>query len=146
MECRQTYRILHLYAEGLLGYEDAIGVKQHLDACIECKRRLDVLLRVYAHVEDEKSEYKPNQLLASSVWARANSKPKQYLGSLPPIRAIAITTLAAAGIALGVVLGTIFNGYVERIQLAEQGWQSLTHEYFPDEKLFIPYDYIDTDD
>ena len=143
MNCKQAQKIIHLYAESLLEGDLRLEAQGHLDACEQCKARLDALLEVYSRIDDDLAEYSLDNFLATRVWAGAMNRQKQRLGTLPPLRAMAISVTAAAGIILRIVMGVTMQPQAEWQQVAEQEWQQLSAEYFPDEVQFEPYNNIE---
>src|SRR5690554_2707632 len=109
MKCKEANINLLSYLDGELNTEQQSRVEQHLASCEQCQVALENLKQIYIDIKGEKEQYQPNPYLATKVWCRLQTGNQSVKVPVIPMRRSAIATLAAAGIALGIAIGTLFN-------------------------------------
>ncbi|NHB67256.1 anti-sigma factor family protein [Perlabentimonas gracilis] len=143
MKCKEANINLLSYLDGELNTEQQSRVEQHLASCEQCQVALENLKQIYIDIKGEKEQYQPNPYLATKVWNRLQTSNQSVKVPVIPMRRSAIATLAAAGIAFGIAIGTLFNASVADTNGNNQDqWTQLADEYFPSD-VFSPYEILD---
>lgn len=136
MNCKTVNTNLSSFIEGNLPFETQQEIAIHLNSCSQCKHQLQVLKSVLEEVENEKSELIANPFLAQKIWSMA----EPMVAPIIPLRAKTIVTIAAAGLAIGFIIGSLTNNFNSNsIQSSDQTWEQLAEDYFPSDNL-SPYD------
>lgn len=141
MNCKEAHKNLLSFLDGELPREKQIAIEQHLSPCKSCQEALAKLQGIYAGIDEEVKAYVPNAYLASKVWSKVNSKHELVNVPVIPMRRAHIITIAAAGIAFGIAIGSLFNASLsENVNsTSEQNWTQLADDYFPSD-VFSPYE------
>ncbi|MDX9771136.1 MAG: zf-HC2 domain-containing protein [Tenuifilaceae bacterium] len=143
MKCKEANINLLSYLDGELNTEQQSRVEQHLASCEQCQVALENLKQIYIDIKGEKEQYQPNPYLATKVWNRLQTSNQSVKVPVIPMRRSAIAILAAAGIAFGIAIGTLFNASVADTNGNNQDqWTQLADEYFPSD-VFSPYEILD---
>jgi anti-sigma factor RsiW len=139
MSCKLSNSNLLNYIDGDLDTANQQMVKEHLENCLECHEKLVQLKSMYGIIEIEKQALTPNPFLSSRIWEKVN----QVNVPIIPLRRFTIATIAAAGLTIGIVIGSLFysTSNVNGTTYSEQAWQQLADDYFPGDS-FSPYENI----
>lgn len=145
MNCKKANKNLLSFLDENLSEPTQKAIKQHLTTCNACTQKLEDLKSIYTSIETEKNEFSPNPFLASVVWAKMQNKSNNHTAPVISMRKSMFVTLAAAGIALGITIGTLFNTWVSERNSYESSnnWTQIAEDYLPNE-VFSPYDNLDT--
>jgi anti-sigma factor RsiW len=142
MKCKESNINLLSYLDGELDREKHDRLEQHLASCEQCQKALENVKHIYTGIEQEKEEYQPNPYLAAKVWDALHSK-KSINVPIIPLRRTTIVTIAAAGIAFGIAIGSLFSASLSNADGNTQNqWSQLADEYFPSD-VFSPYENLD---
>lgn len=136
MTCESINSKMLLYIDGNLNHEEVIQFEEHLLSCKKCKTLFEQVSNTYALIDTEKNTAIANSDYAEQIWQQAQ-KTKRMVQPVNTLRISVITTLAAAGIALGIMVGGTFNK-VNLQGASTENWEQLADEYFPEPEL----DYI----
>lgn len=139
MSCKLTNNNLLNYIDGNLDTPSQQKVKEHLESCLECHEKFVHLKSIYGLIEIEKQTVIPNPFLSSRIWEKVN----QVNVPIIPLRRFTIATIAAAGLAIGIVIGSLFNttNKFSISSTSNQTWEQLADDYFPGDS-FSPYENI----
>ncbi len=136
MNCKTVNTNLSSFIEGNLPFEAKQEIAIHLNSCSQCKYKLQVLKSVLEEVEIEKNELNANPFLAQKIWSMA----EPMVAPIIPLRTKTIVTIAAAGLAIGLIIGSVTNYFnTNSIQSSDQTWEQLAEDYFHSDNL-SPYD------
>lgn len=143
MNCKEAHKNLLSFLDGELQGEKQLAMEQHLSSCKSCQEALEKLQGIYAGIDAEVKAFEPNPYLASKVWSRIHSKQESVNVPVIPLRRAYIITTAAAGIAFGIAIGTLFSASStsDVNSTSEQNWTQLADDYFPSD-IFSPYEEI----
>jgi len=121
--------------------EKQIAMVQHLGSCQSCQEALGKLQGIYAVIDEEVKAFEPNPYLAAKTWGKIHTKQETVNIPVIPLRRAHIITIAAAGIAFGIAIGTLLNAsFSEDMNSpSEQSWTQLADDYFPSD-VFSPYE------
>lgn len=136
MTCESINSKMLLYIDRNLNHKEAIQFKEHLLSCKKCKTLFEQVSCTYALINTEKDLAIASSNNAKQIWQQAQQS-KRIVQPVNMLRISVITTLAAAGIALGIMVGGTFN----KLNLqgtSTETWKQLADEYFPEPEL----DYI----
>ncbi|HNS31121.1 MAG TPA: zf-HC2 domain-containing protein [Tenuifilaceae bacterium] len=141
MDCRTINDQIIQYLDRELDETRTRQFEEHIATCAYCKKAVDAWVKLNGILEVEKSEYTDNPFLAQKIWHRINTKGKVEYPSTLAIRRIVISSLAAAGIFIGVLIGTLFNNSIltSSNDVNNQPWAMVSEEYFPTE-IFTPFE------
>ncbi len=135
MSCKLSNINLLNYIDGDLDTEAQAKVKEHLENCLECQENFAHLKSIYGIIELEKQAINPNPFLSSRIWEIVN----QQHAPIIPLRRFTIATIAAAGLVIGIVIGSLFNSNTNISTTSSQAWEQLADDYFPGDS-FSPYE------
>ncbi len=104
---------LQLFVEGGLEAADARAVRDHLDTCPECRRTCAEILKLTELLDSTRAPE-----LKHSLWPGVHARlvASQRVTYSPRFR-VGIAFAAAAGVAIGMVLGSDGEGEVSRSDL-----------------------------
>ncbi|HZJ73762.1 MAG TPA: zf-HC2 domain-containing protein [Perlabentimonas sp.] len=144
MNCNKANIDFLNFLDGTLSESTQEAIKEHLATCNACKEKFENIKEIYTSIETQKDEFKENPFLAAKVWDRLQDKSKTSAAPIIAMRKSAIATLAAAGIAIGITIGTLFNTWVSERNSYEQinSWTQIAEDYLPSE-MFSPYDNLE---
>ena len=147
MKCTKTNIDFLTFLDGNLSQPVQEAIKEHLATCSACRQKLDNLKAVYTSIETQKVEFRANPFLASKVWAKLQDERITSTAPIVTMRRPIIASIAAAGIVLGITMGTLFNTWISERNSYEQtnSWTQIAEEYLPNE-VFSPYDNLDTNE
>lgn len=135
MNCKAIQKQILSYLDGELHGEMAINFEKHITDCKNCQNEIERLKNAYGIIEAEKMEFKENPFMSTRVLATLNKMneigvPKHSV----TLRYLTISSLAAAGIAIGIVIGSLFSsaGSSTESIAASQEWEQLANEYMPE--------------
>lgn len=134
MNCKDYQKQIILLLDGKLHQELANELNSHLNGCKSCREALDKLSNAYNLIELEKSEFKCNPFLSAKVLAKIDNKRVSNSNAGASLRYLTTVSLAAAGIALGILIGTLYNknSYTELSSTVKTWDQQLADEYMPE--------------
>ncbi len=143
MNCKEAHKNLLSFLDGELQSNKKVAIEQHLSSCKSCQEALAKLQGIYVGIDEEVRAVVPNAYLASKVWSKVHSKNESVNVPVIPMRRAHIITIAAAGIAFGIVIGTLFNASLsgDVNSTLEQNWTQLADDYFSSD-IFSPYEEI----
>lgn len=135
MNCNDFNTGIITYLEGQLPAESIRQFELHMNSCTECSQRFSILQSTWEQISAEKNELQPNPYLAQRVWARVQPLSAPVI----PFRLKTIATLVAAGLALGIAIGSLAES--ANFNQTETTWEQLAEDYFPSESL-SPFDNV----
>ena len=141
MNCKEVNKNLLSFLDGDLKPEKQSRIEQHLANCERCSLALQNIKNIYSEINDEVDSLKTNPFLAQKVWNKVQANQSSSNVPVIPLKRSSIITIAAAGIALGIAIGSLLNSTVSINSNAtsEQNWTQLADDYFPSE-VFSPYE------
>ena len=141
MDCRTINDKISQYLDKELDETQTRQLEEHITTCAHCKKTVDAWVKLYGVLEVEKSEYAANPFLTQRILHRINARRNAEYPSTLTIRRIVVSSLAAAGIFIGVIIGTLFNNSLLTSSNDEndQPWAMVSEEYFPTE-IFTPFE------
>lgn len=141
MNCKEVNKNLLSFLDGDLKPERKRNIEQHLANCEKCSHALQNIKIVYSEINNEVGSLKANPFLAQKVWDKVQANQSSSNVPVIPLKRSSIITIAAAGIALGIAIGSLLNLTVSINSNAsnEQNWTQLADDYFPSE-VFSPYE------
>jgi len=141
MDCKDVNKMLYSFLDGELGEAMHRKVQQHITTCEQCIETISYLREVNSVIEAEKVSLKQNPYFAKKVANRIQSESSHIATPVIPLRRFTIASIAAAGILLGVLLGSMVSTYINTKPSAglDSHWTQLADDYFPNE-LYSPYD------
>lgn len=130
--------------EGLLPAVKQQKLDEHLKSCSKCAQMYSQMEVIYGSIQNEVDNFtvSPNfsQQVMSKIERMEGHKELPKTVKLRPSTAISI---AAAGIALGITIGTLMDSLADYQGLnSEIAQEQMAEEYFPTD-LFSPYDELD---
>lgn len=139
MKCKEVNSNLIAYIENEISLETRKLVDKHLSGCQVCQVALKNLSSVYQEIENEKAEFTHNPYLGVKIWSKLK-EPEFRTAPAIPIRRVTIAYIAAAGVFLGITLGTFLSNYLfDNNQTNDtETWTQLAEEYFPS-NLYEPF-------
>jgi anti-sigma factor RsiW len=132
MSCKDYQKQIISYLDGELPQDMADVMNQHIMGCENCKSTFENLINAYILIESEKSEYSQNELLAVKVLAKIKSNKIEYSSNIVSLRYYTIIGLAAAGIAIGIFIGSLYSTSSTIKTTTTQEWDQLADEYMPE--------------
>lgn len=134
MTCQKYQKHILSYLDGELHQEQANEFENHLLSCENCKLELTKSKMVYNLIEAEKSEFKPDPFMSARVVAKITNKELHASLNTYSLRYLAISSLAAAGMAIGVLIGTLYSSTTSLSEnsTTSQEWDQLADEYMPE--------------
>lgn len=134
MNCKAIQKQILSYLDGELQGEMAINFEQHIMDCSHCQNEIEHLKVVNNIIEGEKMEFKANPFMSVRVLAKLSSKGVSVPKHKVTLRYLTISSLAAAGVTIGIIIGTLFSSINNTTELAsnEQEWEQLADEYMPE--------------
>ena len=144
MSCKRFQKHIIAYLDGELHQELVSELNEHLKNCKSCNKAMANLSTAYGLIESEKSEFKADPFMSARVLAKINAKELHFSTIGVSLRYLTITSLAAAGIAFGILIGTLYstNSSIETSSTT-QAWDQLANEYMPEVEN-NPYNLITT--
>lgn len=133
MKCKNYNKQLYQYLEGKLPKGMAMEIEKHLIECKVCEYTLLQLKEVDKLIETEKSEFKHDAFLSARIISKL-TKSEPIHEPKYTLRYITITSLAAAGLIIGVLIGSLFTSSNELIEetSATTAYEQLADEYIPE--------------
>jgi len=142
MKCKDENKKMLQYLDGELNIPESLAFEQHLNECESCKSELNQLKLLYALIDEEKQEYTPNPFFANVVVAKISNAKNENLERSSLRRYITITSLAAAAVFFGIVIGTIFSNNSNSFDFSStQSLEQLADDYMPEYES-DPYQFI----
>jgi predicted anti-sigma-YlaC factor YlaD len=141
MKCKEINTKFIEYLEKELNETQIQQFEGHISTCTNCKKAFNSFIRIYAEIEFEKNEFSPDPFLGQKIWSKIDVKEKSYNSPILSIRRVAFTSIAAAGLFIGIIMGSLINSLILSSvnDEIEQSWTLLTEEYFPSE-IYRPYE------
>ena len=129
MNCKEFHKQIISHLDGKLDQSLANELNQHFLVCKNCERDFRMLAAIYRTIDDEKAEFNPNSELSTKVLLKV-TKVKHYRNEIT-LKFTTITALAAAGIALGILIGSLYsnNSASETFDTTQNYEQQLADEY-----------------
>jgi predicted anti-sigma-YlaC factor YlaD len=140
MNCKEINTNLIAYLENSLSKAVHQAFENHVSACDSCKKMVTNFSKVYNYIDQEKKEYTHNHYLGVKIWNRIETSKHKDVAPMVPFRRFALTSIAAAGLIIGIALGTLLSSliFTDNNVAADHTWAQLTEEYFPSE-VYQPY-------
>ena len=134
MSCNKYKKQIISYLDGELHQDMASEFEAHLNSCESCKIELGRLKMINQLIEDEKSEFKADAFMSTRVLAKINNKEASSSTVGFSLRYLTLATLAAAGIAVGIFIGTLYSSSSTTTDNSTtvQVWDQLADEYMPE--------------
>jgi anti-sigma factor RsiW len=147
MNCKEVNKNLISFLEGELNDAEQNSLQEHLNACSDCKKNLIQLEKIYSTIEIEKMEFNANPFMAQKIWDNMQSSESTFNAPVIPMRRSTIITIAAAGIAFGVAIGSLLNStiFIQPNNTSEESWSQLADDYFPSD-IYSPYEELNNND
>lgn len=147
MKCKEVNKNLLSFLDGELNKQQSEATDQHLAQCEACNRSYLRLKSIYSCIDDEIESYEPNPFLAQKIWDRIHTKESTIYAPVIPMRRTTIVTIAAAGIAFGIAIGSLLSSSVSTAPEGntEQYWSQLADDYFPSE-VYSPYEELNNNE
>jgi predicted anti-sigma-YlaC factor YlaD len=143
MNCKEVNKNLLSFLDGELNEAQNTSIKLHIEKCHNCATVFQQIRELYTTIEIEKEQFEPNPFLAQKVWSKVHSHSSTIASPIIPFRRLTVVSIAAAGIFLGVAIGSLFNIIIPTQSIGnEQEWSQLADDYFPNE-IFTPYENLD---
>lgn len=141
MNCKEVNTRIIAYIDRELDDSQRAQFAEHLSVCSKCKELVSRMQLVYGEIEVEKNEFSPNPFLGNKVWQKIQDSNSAERVPIVPLRKMSIAYIAAAGIFLGIALGTFFSSVLfdSSTDSTEQTWTQLADEYFPAD-IYEPYE------
>jgi predicted anti-sigma-YlaC factor YlaD len=108
MNCKDFNRLMLPYIDGDIIGKMAEECELHLNDCSTCRDTFVRVQDIYGAIGSEKSQFTPSPFLAERVLALAREKHIR-VQQTRSIRYLAVPTLAAASVAMGIVLGSMLS-------------------------------------
>jgi len=143
MNCKEYQKQIIAYLDGELQQDLANELNKHISGCKKCNDALTSLKNTYRIIELEKSEFKTDAIMSARVLAKIKNQEADYSTGRLSLRYISIASLAAAGIALGILIGNLYSTNSSSTT-SSQAWDQLADEYMPVVEN-NPYNLIITD-
>lgn len=143
MNCKDYKKHILSYLDGELHQDLANEFENHLKGCNSCKVEVERLKAAYSLIDTEKSEFKSDPFLSTRVLAKINNTDISYTTNRYSLRYLTIASLAAAGIAFGILIGTLYSTSTPESTYVNQEWDQLADEYMPEVEN-NPYNLVTT--
>lgn len=134
MNCKAIQKQILSYLDGELHGEMAINFEKHITSCKNCQNEVERLKIVNSIIDTEKAEFNPNPFMSARVLAKLSSKEVSIPKHKVAIRYLTISSLAAAGVTIGIIIGSLFSSVNTSTEIAstDQEWEQLADEYMPE--------------
>lgn len=143
MNCKDYKKHILSYLDGELHQDLAIDFRSHINNCDSCKLEIERLRLAYNLIDTEKSEFKSDPFMSTRVLAKINKTNLSYTTNKYSLRYLTIASLAAAGIAFGILIGTLYSTSTPESTSINQEWDQLADEYMPEVEN-NPYNLVTT--
>lgn len=134
MNCKAIHKQILSYLDGELHGEMASNFEKHITDCKNCQNEVERLKAVNSFIADEKMEFKANPFMSARVLAKLSSKELSIPKHKVTLRYLTISSLAAAGVTIGIIIGSLFSSINTTSEIAstDQEWEQLADEYMPE--------------
>lgn len=134
MSCKKYKKQIISYLDGELHQDMATEFEAHLNSCESCRIELERFQMIDQLIETEKSEFKADAFMSARVLAKINNKAAMSSTVGISLRYLTLATLAAAGIAVGILIGTLYTSSSTTTDSSTtvQAWDQLADEYMPE--------------
>lgn len=145
MNCKEVNNNFINTIEKSLSADKQSAFEAHLSSCASCTESYRRFRSVYQSINIEVEGLTLNPFLAQKAWEKATAKVNAIETPIVPFRRSAIVSIAAAGVALGIVLGTLLNSSSPTVNTNSEYSIQLADDYFPS-NLYSPYEELDNND
>lgn len=147
MNCKSINKNLLSYLDGEMDKVSEKNIRDHLQICNTCQIALEKLKEVYLSIDLEKKAVETNAFMAQKVWDKIHNSHNLVDAPIIPMRRLTLVTLVAAGLALGIAVGSLLNSSVHnnKSDVLEQSWTQLADDYFPTE-FYSPYEELNSNE
>lgn len=146
MKCKEINNSFIYAIEKSLSSDEQSAFEKHLISCNSCSKSYQRFRNVYQSINAEVEEFTPNPFLAQKTWEKATANTNVTRTPVVPFRRSAIVSIAAAGVALGIVIGTLLNSPSDSvINTKSEYYQQLAEDYFPS-NIYSPYEELEDND
>jgi anti-sigma factor RsiW len=143
MKCKEVNSNFINAVEKSLGTEEQSAFEMHLISCKSCSKSYQRFRNVYQSINTEVEEFTPNPFLAQKVWEKATAITNTVKTPIVPFRRSAIVSIAAAGVAMGIVIGTLLSSSSQStVNTKSEYYLQLADDYFPS-NLYSPYEELE---
>ncbi len=134
MNCKAIQKQILSYLDGELRGEMAINFEKHISNCKNCQIEIERFKRINSIIENEKKEFQANPFMSARILAKLSSKEVSIPKHKVTLRYLTISGLAAAGVTIGIIIGTIFSSVNSTTEIVstDQEWEQLADEYMPE--------------
>lgn len=132
MNCKDYQKQIISYLDGELHQSIAYDLEEHMKGCPECEESFNILMKAYNLIEVEKSEFKLDSFMSARILARLKDKESRYSSKVLNLRYYTVASLAAAGIAIGILIGSLYSTDSSIQTSSTQEWEQLADEYMPE--------------
>lgn len=143
MNCKMYQKHILSYLDGELHQKMANELNSHIQECKNCSDALAMLTKANSIIASEKSEFKADAFMAARILAKIKNKEVEYSSKAVSLRYYTVASLAAAGIAIGVLIGTLYSTNSPIQTPTAQEWDQLADEYMPEVEN-NPYNMVTT--
>ena len=147
MNCKEINNNLINAIEKSLSSDKQSAFEAHLSSCKSCAVSYQRFKNIYLTINTEVEKLTPNPFLAQKVWEKATTNTIAAKTTIIPFKRSAVISIAAAGVALGIVLGTLLNSASPKSTVNPKSdyYLQLADDYFPN-NLYSPYEEIENND
>ncbi|HCY00165.1 MAG TPA: hypothetical protein DG754_08505 [Bacteroidales bacterium] len=146
MKCKEINNSFIYAIEKSLSSNEQSAFEKHLISCKSCSKSYQRFRNVYQSINTEVEEFTPNPFLAQKVWEKATANTNSIRTLIVPLQRSAIVSIAAAGVALGIVMGTLLSTSSQStINTNSEYYLQLAEDYFPS-NLYSPYEELENND
>lgn len=134
MNCKTIKKQILSYLDGELHGEMATNFDIHIKNCKNCQNEVERLKMVSRIIATEKMEYKVDPFMSARIMAKLNKREVSVPKHIVTLRYLTITSLAAAGVTIGIIIGSLFSTVStssESIANAQE-WERLADEFMPE--------------
>jgi len=138
MDCKNYNKQLYQYLEGELSENVAMQLEEHLTKCRSCENALIHLQRISQLIVEEKNQFTPDPFMSARIISKLTKSEHKIEKPKYTLRYLSITTLAAAGILIGILVGSLFasnTSFLEDTNLtsaSSSAFDQLADEYMPE--------------
>ncbi|MHC1705209.1 MAG: zf-HC2 domain-containing protein [Tenuifilaceae bacterium] len=134
MNCKNYNKHFYQYLDGELPKGMAMQIEEHIKSCRNCENALGMLKNVNKLIEEEKNEFKPDPFMSARIISKLTKTETHIIEPNYSLRYLTITSLAAAGIFIGILIGSLFasNSSIFEDSSTTSAYEQLADEYMPE--------------
>jgi len=134
MNCKNYNKHFYQYLDGELPEGMAMQIEEHIKSCKSCEHALEMLKNVNKLIEEEKNEFKPDPFMSARIISKLTKSETHVIEPSYSLRYLTITSLAAAGIIIGIFIGSLFTSSnpIFEDSSTTTAYEQLADEYMPE--------------